>query len=149
MAKTTQSNLQAAYATVGGTQRPDSIEAEGRIRFLNDIVETTVDNVATDEITLLPLPKGAKVDRRRSFIYVETAPASTVTCDIGFSGDKDELCDGANIASAGKVDFLAGSGALGADLIEVPAGEDLILTLNTMTTPAAGKFRVSIAYYVR
>lgn len=149
MAATTKSTEYAKYDTLGMTSRPDSITAEGRIRFLNDIINTTADNSATDVITLLPLPAGALVDKRRSFIHVETKPAATVTCDLGFTSDPDGICDGANLAVAGIIQMKEGTGALGSDLLAVPKSDPLILTLNTMTTPQIGKVRVSIAYYVR
>jgi len=65
------------------------------------------------------------------------------------TSDPDEFCDGANLAVVGKIDFAAGTGALGADLVEVLPDDPIILTLNTMTTPQIGRVRVSIAYYVR
>lgn len=146
---TTKSKLYEQFDTPGGA-RPDSIEAEGRMCYLNDIIDTSAANGAGNVITLLQPPAGALIDRRRSFIYIETKPAAAVSCDIGFTSDPDGLCDGANLAVVAKVDFAAGTGALGADMVEVPAGDDpLILTLNTMTTPQIGKIRVSLAYYVR
>ena len=138
MAKATKSKL-FEQLDRASSFRPDSIEGDGRVRYLNDIIDTTSANVDTDVITLLPLPAGALVDIRRSFIYVETKPAATVTCDIGMTSDPDGFCDGANLAVVGKIDFAAGTGALGADLITVLAEDPLILTLNTMTTPQIGK----------
>ena len=150
MAATTQSTQYAKFDTIGLKKRPDSIYAEGRARFLNDVIETTTDNAATNEIYILRPPKGALIDKARSFVFVETAPASTVTIDIGVASDKDNLCDGLDVTSAGKAFFNTVTGAAGADLVEMTGDDDyLVVTLNTMTTPAAGKLRVSICYYVR
>ena len=114
------------------------------------MVNTTANNDADDEIKILTPPKGALIDKSRSFFVVETAPAGTVTADVGTTADKDVLCDGANLASQGKVNFNVVTGAGGADLVEVTSDDDhLVLTLKTMTTPAAGKIRVCICYYVR
>jgi hypothetical protein len=146
---TTKSVEFAKFDNASLKSRPDSIQAEGRVRYLNDIIDTTAANGAADVITLLPLPAGALVDRRRSFIYVEIKPAATVTCDIGMTSDPDGFCDGTDLAVVGKFDFAAGTGALGADLVEVLPDDPIILTLNTMTTPQIGRIRVSIAYYVR
>lgn len=150
MAATTESTQYAKFNTVGLTTRPSSIDAGGRPLWINDVIVTTTDNAATNEIKILAPPKGALIDKSQSFIVVETAPASTVTIDIGFESDKDNLCDGANVASVGKVAFNVVTGAAGAALVEKTGDEDyLVVTLNTMTSPANGRFRIALCYYVR
>ena len=150
MAATTESTQYALYNTDGLKKRPDSIHAEGRPRWLNDIVTTTTDNAATNEIKILAPPKGALIDKSQSFIEVATAPAATVTVDIGFEDDKDALTDATDVATTGTIPFVIGGGSAGAALVEKTDDNDyLVLTLNTMTTPAAGSMRVAICYYVR
>lgn len=150
MPATTESTQYAKYNTPGLITRPDSIDAEGRPRMLNDVIVTTTDNAAADEIKILAPPKGAYIDKSASFLVVEAAPAATVTVDIGTESDKDAFCDAANVASVGKVDFNVVTGAAGANLVEYTGDEDyLVVTLNTMTTPAAGTVRVCLVYYVR
>ena len=140
----------ALFNTPGLTKRPDSIHAEGRPRWINDIVVTTTDNAAADEIKILAPPKGALIDKSRSFIEVAAAPASTVTVDIGFEDDKDAITDNTDVATTGTIPLVINGGSAGAELVEkTDDNQYLVLTLNTMTTPAAGTMRVAICYYVR
>lgn len=137
----TKSTLQADYADNGNPA--DGIKAAGRIRFLNDTVVFEGDEGAADVVALLPnLPAGALIDPAKSSIV---GPAqSGVTVDLGPSDAANTYANSVSIATAGTRYFDTD----GFDLIEVPAGSDLVLTVDG-GSPVAGTQRVSIAYYVR
>jgi hypothetical protein len=137
----TKSTLQADYANNGNPA--DGIKAAGRIRFLNDTVVFEGDESSADIVALLPnLPAGALVDPAKSSIV---GPAqSGVTVDLGTTDASNSYANSVSIGSAGTRYFDTD----GFDLIEVAAGSDLVLTVDT-GSPVAGSQRVSIAYYVR
>lgn len=138
----TESTQYAKFNTIGLTQRPDSIEAEGRIRYLNDVVTFVGDETTGVAVKLLPLPKGALVDLAKSTVI---GPAmSGVSIDLGVNGaETTNMVDGLSLASAG-TRVVSGDDV---PLLEVTDGA---LTLTVAGgTPAAVSQRVSIAYYVR
>ena len=61
----TESAEYAKFNTIGLTKRPDSIQAEGRIRYLNDVV-TLVGDETTGSVSLLPVPKDLQPERHRT-----------------------------------------------------------------------------------
>ena len=123
-------------------QRPDSVEAEGRARFLNDTVIFDGAVTAGDYVALLsPLPKGALVDPSRSTV-VATAALSGVTVDVGIEGVDDNVVAGASVATTGIKDGVAGN------LIKVVAGVPK-LKINAGTPALDSEVRVSLCYYVR
>lgn len=137
----TESTQYAKFNTVGLTQRPDSIEAEGRIRFLNDNITFVGDESSSDTVACLPLPKGAMVDLSQSAFV---GPAmSGVTFHLGCNGTTDNLADGVSVDSAGTRIFDADN----TGLIEVTDGT---LTLTVAGgSPGAVTQRVRVAYFVR
>lgn len=137
-----ESTQYAKFNTVGLTTRPDSIDAEGRIRFLNDKVVFVGNEGASDTVTCLPLPKGCKIDLSQSALI--GAAMSGVTVDLGVNGDTDNLADGQSLASAGTRILDANA----VDLVEVTDGS-LIMTLDGGTPAASAAVLVRIAYYVR
>ena len=139
----TKSKQYAKFDTLGLTQRPDSIVAEGRICFLNDEITLVGDEAANDEIKLLPLPRGALVDPARSQII--TSGSTGVTVDIGLSGDADNIADGIALTTAGSRPCNASA----VDLVKVEDEGELLLTVKSGAAIASATFRVSIAYYVR
>jgi len=138
----TKSTQYAKFDTIGLTQRPDSIEAEGRIRYLNDVVTFVGDEGLADAVTLLPLPKGALVDASKSTVV--GGAMSGVTIDLGVnSGETTNIVDGLNLASAG-------ARVANDDLVNLIEVTDGALTLTVAGgSPGAVSQRVSIAYYVR
>lgn len=138
----TESTQYAKFNTIGLTQRPDSIEAEGRIRYLNDVVTFVGDETTADAVTLLPLPKGALVDLSKSTVV--GGAMSGVTIDLGVnSGETTNMVDGLNLASAG-------TRVVNDDIVPLLEVTDGALTLTVAGgTPGAVSQRVSIAYYVR
>lgn len=138
----TESTQYAKFNTIGLTQRPDSIEAEGRIRYLNDVVTFVGDETTADAVSLLPLPKGALVDLSKSTVV---GPAmSGVTIDLGVNATENtNMVDGLNLATAGT--RIVNDAIV--PLLEVTDGA---LTLTVAGgSPGAVSQRVSIAYYVR
>jgi hypothetical protein len=138
----TESVEYAKFNTIGLKNRPDSIQAEGRARFLNDEVVFVGDESSSDAVSLLPLPKGALVDLARSFII--GGAMSGVSVDIGTSGSTDNLADGVSLASAGSRPFDASE----VNMVEVTGDGGLTLTV-AGGSPAAVSQRVSVCYYVR
>lgn len=135
----TKSTEYAKFDTLGLAQRPDSIQAEGRIRYLNDVV-TLVGDETTGTVNLLPIPKGALIDPAKS--YFITSASTGMTVDVGVAGVADNLADGVAVTSAGTKVFNANATAL------VASSGDLTLTFKSGTA-AASTLRVSVAYYVR
>lgn len=136
----TESTEYAKFNAVGLNQRPDSIQAQGRIRFLNDTI-TLIGDETTGVVNLLPLPKGALVDPTKSYFILTATTGMTV--DVGVAGVADNLADGVALTSAGSTVFAANE----IDLVEATTG-DLTLTFKSGTA-AATTIRVSVAYYVR
>jgi predicted transcriptional regulator len=66
----TKSTEYAKFNAVGLNQRPDSIQAQGRIRFLNDTI-TLIGDETTGVVNLLPLPKGALVDSHEVLLHLD------------------------------------------------------------------------------
>lgn len=135
----TKSTEYAKFDTLGLAQRPDSIQAEGRIRYLNDVV-TLVGDETTGTVNLLPIPKGALIDPAKS--YFITSASTGMTVDVGVAGVADNLADGVAVTSAGTKVFDANATAL------IASSGDLTLTFKSGTA-AASTLRVSVAYYVR
>jgi len=132
----------AAQAELNNSMRPDSIEAEGRVRFLNDSV--IFDGVVSsgDTVALLsPLPKGCLIDPARSMVVVDTALSGGTAADVGVEGVADNIASAVDLGTVGSV---AGQGAL----ITAQAG-NVKLTLTNGTPDNGDTIRVSIAYYVR
>jgi len=123
-------------------QRPDSIEACGRVRFLNDTAVFDGAVTAGDYVDLLsPLPKGAQIDPSRSKVIAKSG-LSGVSVSVGTEGVDANIAGTTDVSSAGINDGLA------ADLIPVVAGNPRLKIV--AGTPAAdAEVRVSIAYYVR
>ena len=141
MAKTTKSTLFEQFDRATSI-RPDSIEAEGRVCYLNDTVVFDADNVVTDVINLLPgIPKGALVDLAKSEVI--GAAMTAVTVSIGTTADIDLIGTDIALNAAGTRAFDADAPAL----VEWPGG-DLLLTVSG-GDPGASTQRVSVAYYVR
>jgi hypothetical protein len=136
----TKSTEYAKFNAVGLNQRPDSIQAQGRIRFLNDTI-TLIGDETTGVVNLLPLPKGALVDPTKSYFILTATTGMTV--DVGVAGVADNLADGVALTSAGSTVFAANE----IDLVEATTG-DLTLTFKSGTASAT-TIRVSVAYYVR
>lgn len=136
----TESTEYAKFNAIGLNQRPDSIQAEGRIRYLNDVV-TLIGDETTGVVNLLPLPKGALVDPTKSEFIITASTGMTV--DVGVAGTADNLADGVALTSAGATVFDASA----VDLVEATTGA-LTLTFKSGTA-VAGAIRVSVAYYVR
>lgn len=136
----TESVEYAKYNAVGLNQRPDSIQSQGRVRYLNDVI-TLVGDETTGTVNLLPLPKGALVDTTKSYFILTATTGMTV--DVGVGGVVDNLADGVALTSAGSTVFAANE----VDLVEATTGA---LTLKFVSgTAAATTIRVSVAYYVR
>jgi hypothetical protein len=135
----TKSTEYAKFDNIGMNQRPDSIQAEGRIRYLNDVI-TLVGDETTGVVNLLPIPKGALIDPAKS--YFITSASTGMTVDVGVAGDPDNLADGVAVTSAGTKVFNANATAL------VESSGALLLTFKSGTA-AASTLRVSVAYYVR
>lgn len=139
---TTKSVEYAKFDTLGLTRRPDSIQAEGRARYLNDVIEfESADTVAT-KVKLLPLPKGALVDLSKSAI-ITADTITAVSVHVGTDGEQDNLASSLSIATAGTKIFSATQ----VDLVE--AKGDLILEISAGTVTKGDKIRVSICYYIR
>ncbi len=135
------SKLQEQAEAFNG-MRPDTVEAEGRARFLNDTA--VFDGVVTsgDYVTLLtPLPKGSLVDPARSKVIVKSA-LSGVTVSVGVEGVDNNIVSSQAATSAGVF------GGAAADLIEVADGNPK-LKLEAGTPADGAEIRVSICYYVR
>lgn len=138
---TTESTQYAKFNTLGLTQRPSSIDAEGRIRFLNDLVTFEGGETAAAEVSCLPLPKGAKVDLSQSAFI---SPGHTgVSLHLGCNGSTNNLADGVSIATAGTKVFNANA----VSLVEVTDGT-LTLTVEAGTLAASDDVLVRVAYYV-
>ncbi len=130
----------AAQAELNNSMRPDSIEAEGRIRFLNDTVTFDGQVTSGDTVALLsPLPKGCLVDPVRSLVII--AGASNGSADIGVDGVDNNIVSALDLSSPA---VTRGEG----ELVKVDAG-DVKLTLTGGTPSDGDTLRVSIAYYVR
>ena len=139
---TTESAEYAKFNTLGLKKRPDSIQAEGRARYLNDVIVFAGGETTAGTVNLLPLPKGAMVDLSKSTI-VTSDTITGVTVDIGTNGSTDNLADGLDIATAGTTVF----DATAVDLVK--AADATLLTIAGGTTSANDTIRVSICYYVR
>lgn len=137
----TKSKFFAKYDLPGNTQRPDSIEAEGRIRYLNDEITFVGDEAADDEVLLLPLPKGAFVDLTKS--YIIGVAMTGVTVDVDTNAGTTILTSALSLATAGSRVFDADANGL----VEVTDGR-LALTV-AGGSPGAVTQRVSVAYYIR
>lgn len=130
------------FDTLGLTRRPDSIQAEGRIKYLNEKVIGEGGEANAGVVKLLPIPKGCLVDPTQCAIIGGAVTGLSVT--VGTAADPDKYGT-INAAAAGTKVFNASA----VDLIKVE-DEDLQLTFT-----AAGSFttnsaiRVRMAYYVR
>jgi hypothetical protein len=109
----TNSDLIAAQLTArtglsGGILNGD--DNGGDLRFYNVEVLTTTGTAANDTFQLFDLPPGCVIVPELSKITASGDPGTTLTIDVGDSGDPDRYCDGANLgalSAAGVVEFLA------------------------------------------
>jgi hypothetical protein len=82
----------------------------GDLRFYNVEVALSASVAANDTFQLLDLPPGAVIIPELSSISATGDPGTTLTLDVGDSGDADRYCDGANLgalSAAGIVQFTA------------------------------------------
>jgi len=82
----------------------------GDLRFYNVEVALTSGVSANDTFQLFDLPPGYVIVPELSKITASGDPGTTLTIDVGDSGDADRYCDGANLgalSAAGVVEFLA------------------------------------------
>tara|TARA_R110000823_G_scaffold309584_2_gene433918 strand:+ start:1896 stop:2315 length:420 start_codon:yes stop_codon:yes gene_type:complete len=136
----TESAEYAKFNTIGLTKRPDSIQAEGRIRYLNDVV-TLVGDETTGSVSLLPVPKGCLIDPAKSFFITSATTGKVV--DLGVNGVVDNIADGISVTSAGTKTCNPNATAL----VEATTGEVALKFVSG--SASASTLRVSIAYYVR
>jgi hypothetical protein len=119
-------------------------------------VTMSASETATSTIDLIELPVGAIVLPELSYIIVDDAfGATALTLDVGDAVDPDRYADGVDVLALGKKSFI--------DSTTVPAGLTtrhecvntgtasttttlIIATVATSTTPAAGTFKVTLAY---
>ena len=139
----TEGKQYALFSTPGLKRRPDSIEADGRQRILNEIVEFVGDEPAGHEVKLLSIPRGALVDLTESTVIAD-ADASCVI-DLGCDDETDNLIDGLALDGAGTKAF----DATAVELVENKTDKPLKLTVSGGAPPAAGAVRVRVAYYIR
>lgn len=159
MAATTQSTqriAQVAAALNFADRIDDKRQIEGEVQYAFIDVPLTTDNAAEDVIELIELPPGAiPIPELSHFQVTDDATSGALTGDVGDIVDPDRYCDGANLASTGRVEFMApavpdgytnrhkvvntGAAATSTNLI--------LLTLATFTaTIEAGVLRVVLAY---
>lgn len=82
----------------------------GLLLFYNVEVALTSGVAANDTFQLIDLPPGAVIVPELSYIAATGDPGTTLTLDVGDSGDADRYCDGANLgalSAAGIVAFTA------------------------------------------
>jgi hypothetical protein len=85
-------------------------DAGGILTFYNVEVATTTGTAANDTFQLIDLPPGAVIVPELCSITASGDPGTTLTIDVGDSGDVDRYCDGANLgalSAAGIVLFTA------------------------------------------
>ena len=85
-------------------------DAGGILTIYNVEVACGASVAANDTFQLIDLPPGAVIVPELSSITASGDPGTTLTIDVGDSGDPDRYCDGANLgalSAAGVVQFLA------------------------------------------
>jgi len=145
-----KSDIYTTQSASTGDNRADGRLLSGKVRQVNAVVTLAGDEVATNEFTLVELPKGALVDPAQSYVVSETLTDGNFPIDIGFSSDADGLTLGGEIevSAAGKVFF----DTTAADLVTIADGDEVITaTLGTVTGTqvAAATFRAVITFIDR
>jgi hypothetical protein len=146
MASFNASNYQGAVTSLAN--RLESKNVEFTVKYKKASYTSIATQAANDTINRCILPAGCRVIPELSFIRRDGAAASTLTIDVGDSGDPDRYSDGFNAAAAGSQAFTTPAVPDGAiNPYTLTANTVIVAKIATIADPAAGvELEFLIAY---
>lgn len=146
----TQRTAQVAAASNFASRIDDKRFIEGVVQFAHIDCPVSASEVAGNTIDLIELPEGAQVIPELSNVLVtDVFGATALTLDIGDSTVGDRYSDGLNALALGQKNFVDGTAIPAACVTPIKVSGTTCLIkakIATSTTPAAGHFRVTLAY---
>lgn len=106
------SNILAAKAAARNSLASGIVNGDddGGLVLRKKAVITTDGSVTANDLWFLcDLPPGAVLEPSLSYVTCSADPGTTLTLDIGHSGNTDEYADGIVLSSGGRVNFASGT----------------------------------------
>lgn len=146
-----ETNLAAKTGLRGASGLIDPTLYQGNIRYLFATLALASTMANDDTFDIGPaLPPGARVLPQLSKFTCHADPGTTLTIDIGDSGDPDRYCDGAVLNAGGEIAFCSAAipAAVSTPLRFETATEILGIIKTAGTITDAVKVDILIAYLV-